>query len=241
VSINTRVRSTTKTVVGDEEIQNQRHRTRHIRQVNDQFDVPTSLTPCPTVWIGRFSSVTVFPFSFRIRLQMSHRFDVFFFNLLVNVFTGKLFVIICMSRRFSSVLMLEDLRYLVMVCRYLGSRMKKSVVLVDVFSVGGGTCLGVFGGCVRTTFFCSSMCFLGGFQVLLWWGASLSGSFVSSILWLLYSLISRILFFLLWLAFLCGLCSLRSLRSVIFCQVLGRRLSCCFVPSEDCLTDRKVP
>ena len=52
--------------------------------------------------------------------------------LYVNTFTGNLLVIICMSRRLSSVLILEDFRYLLMACRQLGSRMKKSVVFVDV-------------------------------------------------------------------------------------------------------------
>ena len=45
---------------------------------------------------------------------MSHRFDVVFLNLLVCVFTGNLLVIICMSRRLSSVRILEDLTYLMM-------------------------------------------------------------------------------------------------------------------------------
>ncbi len=36
-------------VVGDEEIQYQSHRTRHIHEVTSQFDVPTSLTPGP-IW-----------------------------------------------------------------------------------------------------------------------------------------------------------------------------------------------
>jgi hypothetical protein len=63
---------------------------------------------------------------------MSHRFGVFFFNLLVYVFTGKLLVIICMSRRLTSVLILEDFKYLLITSRQLGSRMKKSVVFVDV-------------------------------------------------------------------------------------------------------------
>jgi hypothetical protein len=33
--------------VGDEEVQHQRHRTRHIREVTSQLDVPTLLTPAP--------------------------------------------------------------------------------------------------------------------------------------------------------------------------------------------------
>ncbi len=52
--------------------------------------------------------------------------------LYVNTFTGNLLVIICMSRRLSSVLILENFRHLLMVCRQLGSGMKKSVVFVDV-------------------------------------------------------------------------------------------------------------
>ena len=46
------------------------------------------------VWIGRFSSVTVSPFACKTRLHMSHQLDLFFLNLLVKAFTGKLFVII---------------------------------------------------------------------------------------------------------------------------------------------------
>ena len=74
---------------------------------------------CPTVWTGRLSSVTISPFALRIRLHMSHRFDVFLLNLLVCAFkfTGKLLIIICMSLRLSSVRILEDLRYLLMDCR----------------------------------------------------------------------------------------------------------------------------
>ena len=48
---------------------------------------------CPTVWIGRLSSVTVSVFACRARLHMSHRLDLFFLNLLVKAFTGRLFVI----------------------------------------------------------------------------------------------------------------------------------------------------
>ena len=92
---------------------------------------------CPTVWIGRLSSVTVSVFACRDRLHMSHRLDLFFLNLLVQTFTGNLFVIICISRRLSSVFVLEDLRYLLMACRQLGSLMKKSVVLVEVAGVMG--------------------------------------------------------------------------------------------------------
>ncbi len=89
---------------------------------------------CPTVWTGRLSSVTISPFALRMRLHMSHRFDVFLLNLLVCAFkfTGKLLIIICMSLRLSSVRVLEYLRYLLMACRQLGSRMKMSVVFVDV-------------------------------------------------------------------------------------------------------------
>ena len=48
VSINTRVRATAKTVVGDAEIQHQRHRTRRIREIVSQLNVTTSLTPAPS-------------------------------------------------------------------------------------------------------------------------------------------------------------------------------------------------
>jgi hypothetical protein len=92
---------------------------------------------CPTVWIGRFSSVVIVPVACKVRLHMSHRLDFFFLNLLVKAFTGKLLVMICMSRCLSSVLMLEDFRYLLMACRQLGSRMKKSVVFVEVDGVMG--------------------------------------------------------------------------------------------------------
>ena len=68
---------------------------------------------------------------------MSHRLDLFLLNLLVKAFTGKLLVMICMSRRLSSVLALEDFRYLLMACRQLGSRMKKSVVFVEVAGTMG--------------------------------------------------------------------------------------------------------
>ena len=102
---------------------------------------------CPTVWIGRFSSIVVAPDACRDRLHMSHRLDLPFLNLLVKAFTGKLLVMICISRRLSSVLVLEDFRYLLMACRQLGSRIKKSVVLVEVAGI-----VGVYGsvgrGCV---------------------------------------------------------------------------------------------
>ena len=68
---------------------------------------------------------------------MSHRLDLPFLNLLVKAFTGKLLVMICISRRLSSVLVLEDFRYLLMACRQLGSRIKKSVVLVEVAGTVG--------------------------------------------------------------------------------------------------------
>ena len=88
---------------------------------------------CPTVWIGRLSSVIVAPVACKARLHMSHRLDVFLLNLLVKVFTGKLLVMICMSRCLSSVLTVEDFRYLLMACRQLGSRIKKSRVCILMF------------------------------------------------------------------------------------------------------------
>ena len=49
MSVNTRVRSTPESVVvGDSEIQDQRNRTRLIREVTSQLEVPTSLTPGPS-------------------------------------------------------------------------------------------------------------------------------------------------------------------------------------------------
>ncbi len=48
VSINTRVRATSESVMGDPEVQHQRHRTRLIREVTHDLHVPTSLTPDPT-------------------------------------------------------------------------------------------------------------------------------------------------------------------------------------------------
>ena len=68
---------------------------------------------------------------------MSHRLDLPFLNLLVKAFTGKLLVMICISLRLSSVLVLEDFRYLLMACRQLGSRIKKSVVFVEVTGMTG--------------------------------------------------------------------------------------------------------
>jgi hypothetical protein len=40
-----RVRGTSETVMGDTDIQNQRHRTRLIRKVSHELDVPTMMTP----------------------------------------------------------------------------------------------------------------------------------------------------------------------------------------------------
>ena len=48
MTVNTRVRTTPESVVGDVEIQHQRHRTRHIHEVTSQLDVPTSLNPVPS-------------------------------------------------------------------------------------------------------------------------------------------------------------------------------------------------
>ncbi len=45
MSIKIRVRSTSETVVGDVEVQDQRHLTRRIRKVDSQLDVPTMLSP----------------------------------------------------------------------------------------------------------------------------------------------------------------------------------------------------
>ena len=92
---------------------------------------------CPTVWIGRFSSVVVAPDACRDRLHMSHRLDLPFLNLFVKAFAGKLLVMIWISRRLSSVLSLEDFMYLLMACRQLGSRIKKSVVFVEVAGIMG--------------------------------------------------------------------------------------------------------
>ena len=92
---------------------------------------------CPTVWSGRSSSVGVAPVACRARLHMSHLLDLPFLNLLVKAFAGKLLVMIWISRRLSSVLSLEDFRYLLMACRQLGFRMKKSVVFVEVVGTMG--------------------------------------------------------------------------------------------------------
>ena len=78
---------------------------------------------------------------------MSHRLDLPFLNLLVKAFVGNLLVMIWISRCLSSVLSLEDFRYLLMTCRQLGSRIKKSVVFVEVagtmgvYNVGGWGCV----------------------------------------------------------------------------------------------------
>ena len=48
MSIYIRVRATSESVVGDVEIQHQRHRIRRIREVTSQLDVPTSFTPAPS-------------------------------------------------------------------------------------------------------------------------------------------------------------------------------------------------
>ncbi len=47
MSIDTRVRATSSTLMCDAEVQHQRHRTRRVREVTSQLDVPTSLTPAP--------------------------------------------------------------------------------------------------------------------------------------------------------------------------------------------------
>jgi hypothetical protein len=48
VSIKTRVRTTSESVVGDAEVQDQRHRAHRLREVVSQLDVPTLLTPVPS-------------------------------------------------------------------------------------------------------------------------------------------------------------------------------------------------
>ena len=83
---------------------------------------------------------------------MSHRLDLPFLNLLVKAFAGKLLVMICISRRLSSVLSLEDFRYLLMACRQLGSRMKKSVVFCGGGWYNGGVRRGREGVCVLVIF-----------------------------------------------------------------------------------------
>ena len=47
MSIKTRVRGTSESVMGDEEVQYQRDGSRLVREVTREFDVPTSLTPDP--------------------------------------------------------------------------------------------------------------------------------------------------------------------------------------------------
>ena len=47
MSINTRVRATSESVMVDVEVQHQRHRTLLVREVTRGIDVPTSLTPAP--------------------------------------------------------------------------------------------------------------------------------------------------------------------------------------------------
>ncbi len=65
---------------------------------------------CPTVWIGRSSSVVVAPVACRARLHMSHRLDLPFLNLLVKAFAGKLLVMICISRCLSQIGMFRPIR-----------------------------------------------------------------------------------------------------------------------------------
>jgi hypothetical protein len=48
VSINVRVRGTSETLMSDVEVQYQRYRTRHIREVTSQLDVLTLLTSTPS-------------------------------------------------------------------------------------------------------------------------------------------------------------------------------------------------
>ena len=45
VSIKIKVRATSETVVGDAEIQHQRHRARRVRKVGHQLNIPTMSTP----------------------------------------------------------------------------------------------------------------------------------------------------------------------------------------------------
>ena len=47
MSINTRVRTTSPSIMGHAEVQHQRHRARRVRKVTRELDVPTSLTPAP--------------------------------------------------------------------------------------------------------------------------------------------------------------------------------------------------
>jgi hypothetical protein len=45
VSVKTRVRATSETVVGDAEVQHQRHQARRVRKVGSQLNMPTMSTP----------------------------------------------------------------------------------------------------------------------------------------------------------------------------------------------------
>jgi hypothetical protein len=45
VAVETRVRGTSETVVGDVEVQHQGHRVRRVRQVGRQLDIP-NVDPC---------------------------------------------------------------------------------------------------------------------------------------------------------------------------------------------------
>ena len=45
MSVKTRVRAASETVVGDAEIQHQRHRARRVRKVGRQLNIPTMSTP----------------------------------------------------------------------------------------------------------------------------------------------------------------------------------------------------
>jgi len=46
--VSTRVRATSPTLMCDAQVQHQRHRTRRVREVTSQLNVPTSLTPDPS-------------------------------------------------------------------------------------------------------------------------------------------------------------------------------------------------
>jgi hypothetical protein len=122
---------------------------------------------------------------------------------------------------------------LMMTYRQMGSRMKKSVVLVEVAGIMGG-CDSVGEECVswwllrmcsRHFFFVFPSVTLEGFE-------SFSGGrfafgkfcFLHSTWWCSCVLISQVLFLFLRLTFLCGL---HFPRCVIFGPVLGRRLSFC--------------
>ncbi len=45
MAVKTRVRATSETVVGDAEVQHQRHRARRVRKVGHQLKIPTMSTP----------------------------------------------------------------------------------------------------------------------------------------------------------------------------------------------------